>query len=226
MRASVFAGALVGLVAVCGASHAAVILDSSGSPYAVQNLGTLSAGSNTPSNNYEFSNLGHRTQEFQFSFTLPTNLTNAPYDVTITETSSPIVVTPPTRRNPGITIPAGITGLTSEVLQLNSQTATASATSGASFTFKGPLALTVDDLTAGEAYTLDVISNYYRNRFIGYLGGGPVDLSIQVSELPSIPPGTPAVPEASTWAMIIIGFLGVGLLGYRRSGGQRALRLV
>jgi hypothetical protein len=28
-----------------------------------------------------------------------------------------------------------------------------------------------------------------------------------------------AVPEASTWAMMIIGFFGVGLLAYRRSGG-------
>ena len=28
-----------------------------------------------------------------------------------------------------------------------------------------------------------------------------------------------AVPEASTWAMMIIGFLGVGFLAYRRSGG-------
>jgi hypothetical protein len=34
-----------------------------------------------------------------------------------------------------------------------------------------------------------------------------------------------AVPEASTWAMMIVGFLGVGFLAYRRSGGT-AIRLV
>lgn len=34
-----------------------------------------------------------------------------------------------------------------------------------------------------------------------------------------------AVPEASTWAMMIIGFFGVGFLAYRRGGGL-AIRLV
>jgi hypothetical protein len=29
---------------------------------------------------------------------------------------------------------------------------------------------------------------------------------------------TPPVPEISTWAMMILGFFGIGLLGYRRSG--------
>jgi hypothetical protein len=35
----------------------------------------------------------------------------------------------------------------------------------------------------------------------------------------------PAVPEASTWAMMILGFMGVGFLAYRRRG-QQNLRLV
>ena len=30
-----------------------------------------------------------------------------------------------------------------------------------------------------------------------------------------------AVPEASTWAMMFVGFLGVGFLAYRRSGNLR-----
>jgi hypothetical protein len=34
-----------------------------------------------------------------------------------------------------------------------------------------------------------------------------------------------AVPEPSTWAMLILGFAGVGFLAYRRKG-QVALRLV
>lgn len=33
-----------------------------------------------------------------------------------------------------------------------------------------------------------------------------------------------AVPEPSTWAMMILGFLGVGLLAYRRKGAVTALR--
>lgn len=35
----------------------------------------------------------------------------------------------------------------------------------------------------------------------------------------------PAAPEASTWAMMILGFLGVGFISYRRKTGQSALRL-
>jgi hypothetical protein len=35
-----------------------------------------------------------------------------------------------------------------------------------------------------------------------------------------------AIPEPSTWAMMILGFLGVGFLGYRRRGSQGRLRLV
>jgi hypothetical protein len=29
---------------------------------------------------------------------------------------------------------------------------------------------------------------------------------------------TPAVPESSTWAMMILGFVGVGFMAYRRRG--------
>jgi hypothetical protein len=32
---------------------------------------------------------------------------------------------------------------------------------------------------------------------------------------------SPAVPETSTWAMMILGFLGVGFMAYRRKGGLR-----
>lgn len=35
-----------------------------------------------------------------------------------------------------------------------------------------------------------------------------------------------AVPEASTWAMMLLGFAGVGFLAYRRRGQGQALRLV
>jgi hypothetical protein len=33
---------------------------------------------------------------------------------------------------------------------------------------------------------------------------------------------TPAVPEASTWAMMILGFAGVGVLAYRRRRNDAA----
>lgn len=36
---------------------------------------------------------------------------------------------------------------------------------------------------------------------------------------------TPPVPEASTWAMMILGFLGVGFIAYRRRTEKPALRL-
>jgi len=43
---------------------------------------------------------------------------------------------------------------------------------------------------------------------------GPVDASV-----------ASAIPEPSTWAMMILGFFGVGFMAYRRKG-QATLRLV
>jgi hypothetical protein len=34
-----------------------------------------------------------------------------------------------------------------------------------------------------------------------------------------------AVPEASTWAMMVLGFFGVGFLAYRRKSQSTAVRL-
>lgn len=39
------------------------------------------------------------------------------------------------------------------------------------------------------------------------------------------PPAVASVPESSTWAMMILGFLGVGVLAYRRKG-QSTIRLI
>jgi hypothetical protein len=41
----------------------------------------------------------------------------------------------------------------------------------------------------------------------------PLGANVNVNDITI---GTPAVPELSTWAMMILGFLGVGLLAYRR----------
>jgi hypothetical protein len=35
-------------------------------------------------------------------------------------------------------------------------------------------------------------------------------------------PVTPAVPEPSTWAMMLAGFAGLGFMGYRRAREPRA----
>jgi len=40
------------------------------------------------------------------------------------------------------------------------------------------------------------------------------------------PGNTPAVPEASTWAMMLMGFLGVGFMAYRRRGSGHQFRAV
>jgi hypothetical protein len=43
----------------------------------------------------------------------------------------------------------------------------------------------------------------------------PADYQVQIDV--SLPGGVAAVPEPSTWAMVIFGFLGVGFLTYRRA---------
>jgi hypothetical protein len=49
-------------------------------------------------------------------------------------------------------------------------------------------------------------------------GAGTVSFSAQ--------PIVTAVPEPSTWALIILGFFGVGFMAYRRKGARPQLRLV
>jgi hypothetical protein len=57
-------------------------------------------------------------------------------------------------------------------------------------------------LTQTGSYTISfAVENFAQD------GGNPVGLDVAVS----------AVPEASTWAMMVLGFLGLGFLGYRRS---------
>jgi hypothetical protein len=57
-------------------------------------------------------------------------------------------------------------------------------------------------LPSNGLYTLNfTVENFAQN------GGNPTGLDVAVA----------SVPEASTWAMMILGFLGLGFLGYRRS---------
>ncbi len=58
----------------------------------------------------------------------------------------------------------------------------------------------------GDNYLLSfVVDNFKQN------GGNPSGLDVEVA----------AVPEASTWAMMILGFLGLGFLGYRKKSSLR-----
>jgi hypothetical protein len=68
---------------------------------------------------------------------------------------------------------------------------------------------TFDFTSIGGSYTLSFVSDD-PGAFGGVVGG------VTVSD---------AVPEPSTWAMLIFGFAGIGFMAYRRTG-QGALRLV
>jgi hypothetical protein len=69
------------------------------------------------------------------------------------------------------------------------------------FTYSGPL------LAGPNTLIFDVV-NYAQN------GGNPSGLDVQFLSR------TSSVPEASTWAMMLLGFLGVGFLAYRRKNGS------
>ncbi len=47
--------------------------------------------------------------------------------------------------------------------------------------------------------------------------------AVAITAVDAVP--TAAVPEPSTWAMMILGFFGVGFMAYRRKGNQPAVRL-
>ncbi|MGA2999416.1 PEP-CTERM sorting domain-containing protein [Bradyrhizobium sp.] len=55
-------------------------------------------------------------------------------------------------------------------------------------------------------------------------GANPTGLNVDFLSSGSIV-GAPSAPEPSTWAMIMLGFLGIGLVSYRRRGGL-SLRIV
>jgi hypothetical protein len=50
----------------------------------------------------------------------------------------------------------------------------------------------------------------------GYALAGTTSVFFATTETVITPPVTPGVPEPSTWAMIILGFAGLGFMGYRR----------
>jgi hypothetical protein len=93
---------------------------------------------------------------------------------------------------------------------LNGQTIYTGPGSGSQFT--GWTAFGANNSFQLGANTLEFdVVNYAQN------GGNPAGLNVQFL--------TAAVPEPSTWAMMILGFLGVGFVSYRRRRSGVALRL-
>ncbi|SRR5579871_709371 len=91
---------------------------------------------------------------------------------------------------------------------------------GSTFTFTANGATTTDPFTIGSpaghgTFAADDIT------IVADLSTNSTGLFGTTEELTGTPP--PAVPEPSTWAMMIIGFLGLGWLSYRRrtSGAAR-----
>jgi hypothetical protein len=68
--------------------------------------------------------------------------------------------------------------------------------------------------------TLLFIVNNTNDGINGGPSGGPTQVQFQGDVT-----YTPAVPEPSTWAMMILGFCGVGFMAYRRKQNGQALRL-
>jgi hypothetical protein len=74
-----------------------------------------------------------------------------------------------------------------------------------------------NDLTAGEhSANLQIFSSaaFFQDPFAYF-----TDSAGQAFSIAAVAPAS-AVPEPSTWAMLILGFCGVGFMAYRRSGNQ------
>jgi hypothetical protein len=82
--------------------------------------------------------------------------------------------------------------------------------------YKIPTTFTTGPLIAGDYYKLSfVVDNFAQTT------GNPSGLDVSASTALVSQAGVPPVPEASTWAAMILGFLCLGLLGYRRTGSFR-----
>jgi hypothetical protein len=103
----------------------------------------------------------------------------------------------------------------------------------------GTLITGSDIVTAtGMSTALSNQNNYNSNRFVEFSGFGPFTSVVLKSDSNSFEVDnvtfdvtssnslTPGVPEPSTWAMMILGFLSVGFVAYRRKPKSLELRLV
>jgi hypothetical protein len=76
-------------------------------------------------------------------------------------------------------------------------------------------------LVSGFYMDANFVSHYtytyiYTTQFYNSTGSGSASLLVTDSALPGVPGVTPGVPEPSTWAMMLLGFAGVGFMAYRR----------
>jgi hypothetical protein len=83
-----------------------------------------------------------------------------------------------------------------------------------------PSSFSFDGLLAGD-YQM-VITGDVTGTNGGFLGGGIVGYGGSLLTSTAI---APAVPEPCTWAMMILGFAGVGFMAYRRSRKDQAFAL-
>lgn len=111
-----------------------------------------------------------------------------------------------------------------------------SATEIASVTFPSlgggdPLFLSATDLTNGK-YKLEVVDTLplATEEKIGHhwvkfpsTGGYVLDFDVHNASLTDPPSPTSAVPEPSTWAMMMLGFCGLAFLAHRRRDAAKAL---
>ena len=77
-------------------------------------------------------------------------------------------------------------------------------------------------LSAQSGFTLTAINGETIDSFRVFTTGNLTDFEHYRIDIAS--PQIAAVPEASTWAMLILGFAGIGLMGLRQRG--RKFRLV
>jgi hypothetical protein len=77
-----------------------------------------------------------------------------------------------------------------------------------------------DTLSEGVSYYFDLV---YDDRIVGTTGGdSPITLT-QFYDIGTTGDFTTAVPEPSTWAMMLFRFAGLGYASYRRSHRPRTI---
>jgi hypothetical protein len=110
----------------------------------------------------------------------------------------------------------GPSGITTLAVTIGSQTTDITITSDGSGFFDKPFALTTINYVANSANTaisfVEIASN----------DGGNNDALIDGVSFQG-PSVTSAVPEPSTWAMMILGFCGLGFMAHRRKQNESAL---
>jgi len=120
--------------------------------------------------------------------------------------------------NFGLSGENGPGGITTLAVTIGSQTMDFTITSDNSYYFNKPFALTTINYVATSADTAISFIETATN------DGGNNDALIDGVSFQG-PSVTSAVPEPSTWAMMILGFCGVGFMAYRRKNNGPALRI-